>query len=287
MYAHLGTRQAYSQAYHHQANGRAEVAGQQLTEILRKIHVEGKISWLDALPQVIDRIHDVKGRGGISPYQVIFGRERPLGNVPYNPERECEDAIQFFEGRKRVDREIAKLLNDIHKHKADQLNEERRVFSTFKVGDKVWYRRPPNTGHKLDSRWVGPCVVVEREGAQSYVIRVKEGSTMKAHRGALKPYRDDAFSGKKVELFYHQRTPLDEGVGTDEWEVDKILKHRRDPKGKYSFLTRWKGQEENEETWEPVVSFIPRINTELVKYVEEKGLPKGIFTDLPTESNVQ
>ncbi len=40
MCARLGIREAFSQAYHPQANGRAEVAGKQLIECLRKIHAE-------------------------------------------------------------------------------------------------------------------------------------------------------------------------------------------------------------------------------------------------------
>ena len=109
---------------------------------------------------------------------------------------------------------------------------------------------------------------------------------MKAHRGYLKPYRDDVFSGKKVDLFYHQRTPLDEGVGTDEWEVDRILRHKRDAKGKFFFLTKWKGQEEHGETWEPIDSFIHRFNTDLIQYCNQKGLPMGVFANLKTTPDV-
>ena len=49
----LGIRQAYSQAYHHQANGRVERAGQQIMEILRKLHADEKVNWVEALPRVV------------------------------------------------------------------------------------------------------------------------------------------------------------------------------------------------------------------------------------------
>ena len=42
----MGIRQAFSQAYHHQANGRAERAGQQVMEILRKLHADEKTTWV-------------------------------------------------------------------------------------------------------------------------------------------------------------------------------------------------------------------------------------------------
>ena len=46
MCARLGIHQALSQAYNHRANGRAEVAGQQLREMLRKMHISEGINWL-------------------------------------------------------------------------------------------------------------------------------------------------------------------------------------------------------------------------------------------------
>jgi hypothetical protein len=71
----LGIRHAVSHAYHHRANGRAERAGQQIFERLRKIQIEEKICWVEALPQILDRLHDTPGEGGLSPYQILFGRE--------------------------------------------------------------------------------------------------------------------------------------------------------------------------------------------------------------------
>jgi hypothetical protein len=96
MCAKLGIRQAFSQAYHHQANGRAEMAGQQIEEKLRKMQAQDKINWVEALPTVLDRIHDIPGETGLSPYQILFGRERPMAAIPYTPPKECEDAQHFF-----------------------------------------------------------------------------------------------------------------------------------------------------------------------------------------------
>ena len=44
MCARLGIREAFSKAYHPQANGRAEVAGKQLIEFLRNIHAEEEVN---------------------------------------------------------------------------------------------------------------------------------------------------------------------------------------------------------------------------------------------------
>lgn len=96
MCAHLGITHIYSQPYHHQANGRAERAGQQIIEVTRKFCADNRKNWLELLPRVLNVIHDTPGVAGLSPYQILFGRERHVANVPYNPPRECDDAVQFF-----------------------------------------------------------------------------------------------------------------------------------------------------------------------------------------------
>ena len=75
----FGIRQAFAQAYHHQANGRAEVAGHQVQTRLRKIQLEDGILWPEALPIALRQIHDMPGEGGYSPYEIMFGRKRPSG----------------------------------------------------------------------------------------------------------------------------------------------------------------------------------------------------------------
>ena len=120
--AELGIRIAYSQAYHHQANGRVEVAGQQLKEFLRKRMMEAELTWVEALPMALDRLHDAKGAGGMSPYEILFGRPRALANKPYTPEKKCEDAIEFFARMKAVDERIADILNRDHETQAKRAN---------------------------------------------------------------------------------------------------------------------------------------------------------------------
>ena len=160
--AGLGIRVSYSHAYHHQGNGRAERAGRQIQDLARKIHVETGMDWFDSLPQVVDRIHDVPGEGGYTPYQIIFGRDRPLGGVPYSPSRFSEDAEDFIQRIKEVDEKVAQTLNEKHRRQAEQVNKGRKDGPRLKPGDKVWYRRPEGTGEKTDSRWLGPGIVVEQ-----------------------------------------------------------------------------------------------------------------------------
>ena len=59
--------------------------------------------------------------------------------------------------------------------------------------------------------------------------------------------------------------------GEQEYDVEKIVKHRTH-RGELQFLSRWKGFREEDDSWEPVKSFIHRYNSELVKYVKNHDM---------------
>jgi hypothetical protein len=95
--ARLGVQHAVSQPYHHRANGRAEKAGQQLIDMLRKLCVEQvHFTWVEALPQALRRIHVLSGESGYSPYEIVFGRTRALASLPYQPPHESLEASDFI-----------------------------------------------------------------------------------------------------------------------------------------------------------------------------------------------
>ena len=92
MCGRLGIHHIFTPPYHHQANGRAEMAGQQVMELLRKFYNDTGIVWVEALPRVLSCIHDTKGPTGYSPYEILFGRERPLMGLPTPEPRRAEGA---------------------------------------------------------------------------------------------------------------------------------------------------------------------------------------------------
>ena len=120
----------------------------------------------------------------------------------------------------------------------------------------MFYRRPEGSGSKLDSRWLGPAVVLAREGEWSYLIQVKENATMKAHRSFLKIALNDNFFGQAVPQSFHQRTVLDHEAQGDEWLVESILDHKVGSDGRYRFLTKWPGHGHESNTLEPASSFV-------------------------------
>ena len=161
---------------------------------------------MEILPQVLDRIHDLVGPSGYSPYQILFGRDRPLGNVPFKPPHNCEDGLAFFKRMERLDQTVSRVVEEVHRKRAKQINAHRKPPATYAPGDKVWYRRPEDTGDKTDTRWIGPCVVKSREGENYYTLEVAPNKILLAHATFMKWCREDFWSGKETELFKYRRS---------------------------------------------------------------------------------
>ncbi len=51
---------------------------------------------MELLPVVRQRMHDVPGPTGITPYEIVYGRHTPLKGLPYKPPTEVDDAVRFF-----------------------------------------------------------------------------------------------------------------------------------------------------------------------------------------------
>ena len=268
-----GVQVAYGHAYHHQAQGRVENAGQQVLLKMSKLNADEGTPWVELLPRVLRHIHDMPGASGFSPYEIVFGRHRHMASLPYRPEKEAEDATCFVERMKRLDTQVAKTLNDLQAKRASLVNKNRREPPPLKVGAKVWYHpeRQPGTD-KLEVRWKGPGRVLERVGEHSYVVELKPGGRQHAHRSQLRPHVEDEFTSKPVPMYYFAEKAPVLDTRSDEWLVDHIVQDKIGANGERVFLTRWQGYGPESDTWEPLSHFFPQYNTELVKYCKRKDI---------------
>ena len=115
MCARLGMWTVYSQAHRPQANGRAEVAGRVLLDLLRALVLDQNLNWVQVLPRALRIHHDtIDPNLGMTPYQVEFGRDRALGGLPGGCERECQEAQGFFESMDEIDRAVDRKMKVAH-----------------------------------------------------------------------------------------------------------------------------------------------------------------------------
>jgi Chromo (CHRromatin Organisation MOdifier) domain len=211
------------------------------------------------------------GETGLSPHQILLGREPLLPGIPLPPITECEDANEFMNRIKELDAQVAKILNDLHAKEFAAINKKRKVPESFQIGQKVWVLRPRGlSADKLRSWWIGPCPVTGRLGDMSYEVEIKPGSKVTLHRSQLKPHFVDEFSAEKLQEFHFQPTQEEIDTGPDEWVVEKIMGHRKDKRGRYEFLTKWVDYDET--TWEPLMNFIHRYSLDWRNYVADKKL---------------
>ena len=272
MCARLGIRQAFSQAYRAQANGRAERAGRQLIDWLEKLNTDAEINWVQSLPAVLRQYHDSVGESGFSPYEIVFGRFRNLPGIPHRAPGFCEDAWDFLDRQERVDERVAEILNTKHQLAVDRVNRNRAPRPHFSVGTKVWvYKHKRVGGYKLEPRWWGPATIEKRVGESSYVV-AWEGGTQDVHIDDLKEYAVDEFEGDSQELWYICRERSEEEEEEEgNWAVENVLGHRTNSDGILEFQVRWLGWSEEHDSWEPASHFT-RCCKPWVEYCDGKGL---------------
>ena len=156
----LGIRQAFSHAHRPQGNGRAEVAGKSLQTILRKMHEERSINWVEALPHAVRVHNNFPNTTGLSPYKILFGRDRLDYGLPYTHEMECEEASQFFDRMQKIDNKVYQHMVQDHHQQRERYNATKKEKADFQIGDWVWILRQRSADTKFETWWTGPAQIL-------------------------------------------------------------------------------------------------------------------------------
>ena len=127
----------------------------------------------------------------------------------------------------------------------------RRSFTPFKLGDKVWLE-----ARNLKCLIINPKFAPKREGPftimkvlSPIVYQLRLPKTWKIHpvfhASLLSPYHENEVHGQNFPA-----PPTDLVNGEEEYEIEKIICHRRTPSSR-SFLIRWKEYSAKEDSWVP------------------------------------
>ena len=131
--------------------------------------------------------------------------------------------------------------------------------------------------------------IIRRVGELSYQIEVKPDILHDVHHDQLKPFVDDVVEGTPIGLFHHTTGYQELTTEPGEWEVERIVRHRRKTSGVWEFLTHWKNTDPGEATWEPASNFVTRYCSEFPAYLKAHRLDLGIsdvFLDVTQPSKV-
>ena len=170
----VGIRHAKSVANLSRSNGRAEVAGRQLFQKRRKIHLANphRNSFEEMWP-ALKAHHDTPTPGGLSPHQILFGRD-PLGRgLPLSGDCMAMDAKEFFARQEATALDIRQQL--MKERAVRQKSASSSTAQRFGVGDPMWVSRPSPMGTHRTKTSFTPGEVVRRIGEDTYRIKVGHG----------------------------------------------------------------------------------------------------------------
>ena len=274
MCKHMGIRQAKTVAYHSRSNGRAEVAGRQMFEKFRKLHIdEPGRNWYNSLWRVLQAYHDLPGPTGLLPHRILFLRDRVSRTLPWlNHGKVARDANAMMAEADDTAAKVCKALQDEHDKRAKYFKQGK--VQKYSLQDTVWVERHHKdvlSRHRQAS-WYVPGVIVGKVGQDVYAVRVGDNKILDRDHTQLRPRAPDP-SGRPVtfEITAGDVDSDDEGED-DDFTAEKILADRPDPgtPGGRLYKVRWKRFTGSRDSWEPPSSFVPRYTTVWMDYLKKK-----------------
>ena len=276
MCKHMGIRHAKTVAYHSRSNGRAEVAGRQMFEKFRQLHIdEPGRNWYNLLWGVLQAYHDLPGPTGLSPHRILFLLDRVSRTLPWlNHGEVARDANAMMAEADDTAAKVCKALQDEHDKRAKYFKQGK--VQKYALQDTVWVERHHKdvlSRHRQAS-WYVPGVIVRKVGQDVYAVRVGDNKILDRDHTQLRPRAPDP-SGRPVTFeFTAGDVDSDDEGEDDDFTAEKILADKPDPGTPWGRLyeVRWKGFAASRDSWEPPSSFVPRYTTVWMDYLKKKNI---------------
>lgn len=194
-------------------------------QVLRTMAVDADAKWTQKVSFVEFAINSsVNASTGKAPFELLYGQ-------PVRQVADHLDGLHPNEAAQQLTTSWTKLVEDA-KQKLEQAQEQQAHYYNkkhrpldFEVGDKVLL----STKHlhlvgarKMQQRYIGPLSITKKVGTQAYQLKLPP-SLQKHHNvfhvSLLRPYVEGGDGHTPPEAI--------EVDGTEEWELERIVKHRR------------------------------------------------------------
>ncbi|CAI7755738.1 unnamed protein product [Closterium sp. NIES-53] len=247
----LGTKLAMSSAYHPQTDGQTEQLNQVVEQLLRTACKDDVSHWDTQLPTLEFAYNNASHAAtGKTPFFLCYGREPLTPQQPTTPAH-VQAAHDFVTTMQQLWEKTQRRLTTMQTSLKQYADRQRRDHSVA-VGDQVLLdTRNLNLSHlpsKLRPRFYGPFLVEAQVTPVTFRLRLPD--TWKLHNAfhvqLLKPYKDpnQHFQG-------WQLPPPPPVLVQDEpeYEVERVLTHRRRGGKTLEFLLCWKEYDPTEDSW--------------------------------------
>ena len=276
MCKHMGIRHAKTVAYHSRSNGRAEVAGRQMFEKFRQLHINqpGR-NWYNSLWRVLQAYHDLLGPTGLSLHHILFLRDRVSRTLPWlNHGKVARDANAMMAEADETAAKVCKALQDEHEKRAKYFKKGK--VQKYALQDTVWVERHHKDvlSRHQQASWYVPGVIVRKVGQDVYAVRVGDNKILHRDHTQLRPRAPDP-SGRPVTFEFTAGDVDSDNEGEDDdFTAEKILADQPDPgmPGGRLYKVCWKGFAASRDSWEPPSSFVPRYTTVWMDYLKTKNI---------------
>lgn len=265
----MHTDQVFTIPYKPASNGLVERVNREVLRALRGLMLEGakvfESNWSLTLPFVRRIIMSTVNRSiGYSPAQLLYGGmvcldrhllfeannvhfqegldetffKEQLSSVSY------EKYMRALLHAQRIYKELAQQTQKAAVERKLKASEKREEVKRLEPGSFVWLEYPGKPPSKYNSHWRGPLQVLEDRDSVVVVLDCVSNHNLTVAKSRLR---------KVLGIMDRNRAREIAARDTDEFEVDRIVSHRGDPKKKSTlrFVVQWKGYEPDEATEEP------------------------------------
>lgn len=258
----LRIKLALSTAYHPETDGQTESSNCAIEQILRCFCNQLQDDWASWCPSAEFAMNNWESSStSISPFFANYGQHPKMGFEPVN---EVPNAVG---GRRALEMftadDFARHMEQVQTCVQDEMryaqavyeehaNRHRQPAPQYKVGDQVYLSsrniRTLRPSKKLDWKQLGPYPIIEKVSSHAY--RLQLPANMKIHNvfhvNLLRPNSEDPLLGQ--ELIPPPPVLVE---GELKWQVEDVIRHRFTRHDGHEYLVRWKGWDENDNTWEP------------------------------------